>query len=349
VKGRSVLLDRLAGRRVAALLADGVLDDLLADPAPDDPLPGPGAIARALAARPVKGMGGLFVTLPGGASGFLRGAKPMPPGQPLLVQVIGRPEAGKAVPVTTRLLFKSRHAIVTPDAPGLNVSRAIRDEALRADLAALAEAAMAGSTMGLILRSAAGTAEAGAVAEDVAAMRGLAEAVCADVAGAPEWLTEAPDAHHLAWRDWGAVDEVDAAPGCLAARGALDEIAALARADVALPGGGRIWVEATRACVAVDVDTGGEASPAAGLTANIAALRALPRALRLRGLGGQVVVDLAPMPKKDRRTLEQVAKAAFRACPVETSVVDFTALGHLELQRKRERAPLDPALTEAAG
>jgi len=183
----------------------------------------------------------------------------------------------------------------------------------------------------------------------VADMRGLAEAVCADVAGAPEWLTEAPDAHHLAWRDWGAVDEVDAAPGCLAARGALDEIAALARADVALPGGGRIWVEATRACVAVDVDTGGEASPAAGLTANIAALRALPRALRLRGLGGQVVVDLAPMPKKDRRTLEQVAKAAFRACPVETSVVDFTALGHLELQRKRERAPLDPALTEAAG
>ena len=44
-----------------------------------------------------------------------------------------------ALPVTTRLLFKSRFAIVTPDAPGLNISRRIRDEELRDGLSALAE------------------------------------------------------------------------------------------------------------------------------------------------------------------------------------------------------------------
>ena len=37
-------------------------------------------------------------------------------------------EPGKAAPVTPRLLFKSRYAIVTPEAPGLNISRRVRDE-----------------------------------------------------------------------------------------------------------------------------------------------------------------------------------------------------------------------------
>ena len=58
--------------------------------------------------------------------------------------------------------------------------------------------------------------------------------------------------------------------------------------------------------VAVDVNTGADTSPAAALKANIAAAKALPRALRLRGLGGQVVVDFAPLSKKDRRQIEQV-------------------------------------------
>jgi Ribonuclease G/E len=347
VKGRSVLLDRLAGRRVAALVLDGRLDDLLADP-PDGALPGPGAIARALPERPAKGMGGLFVRLPGGARGYLRGEKPLPPGEPVLVQVTARPEPGKALPLTRKLLFKSRCAIVTPGAPGLNVSRAIRDEEERARLRTLAEDAMEGSGMGLILRSQAeGEAEDELLA-DIADMRALAEAVSGDAAGEPEWLTEAPDAHHLAWRDWPRPGEVDTAPGCLAARGLLEQVAALAAPDVPLTGGATMAVEPTRALVAVDVNTGGDTTPAAGLKANLAALRELPRALRLRGLGGQVVVDLAPLMKKDRRQAEQVAKAALKACPVETAFVGWTPLGHVELQRKRERAPLDAALLEAA-
>ena len=42
----------------------------------------------------------------------------------------------------------------------------------------------------------------------------------------------------------------------------------------------------------LDVNTKGDTSPAAGLKANIDALRALPRALRLRGLGGQIVIEV---------------------------------------------------------
>ncbi|MEO0829813.1 MAG: ribonuclease G, partial [Pseudomonadota bacterium] len=44
--------------------------------------------------------------------------------------------------------------------------------------------------------------------------------------------------------------------------------------------------------------------------------------------------------KKDRKQLEQILRAAFRADPVETALVGWTPLGHFELQRKRERRPL---------
>ena len=92
--------------------------------------------------------------------------------------------------------------------------------------------------------------------------------------------------------------------------------------------------------------TAPDTSPAAALKANIAAARDLPRQLRLRGLGGQVVVDFAPVPKKDRGTLDQVMKAAFRAEGGESHLAGWTALGLYEMTRKRDRLPL-AALLEA--
>ena len=85
-------------------------------------------------------------------------------------------------------------------------------------------------------------------------------------------------------------------------------------------------------------------SLAAGIKANMACARALPRALRLRGLGGQITLDLAPMPKKDRRPFETALRQAFRADDVETTLVGWTPLGHYELQRKRARMPLAEVL-----
>jgi Rne/Rng family ribonuclease len=98
-------------------------------------------------------------------------------------------------------------------------------------------------------------------------------------------------------------------------------------------------IEPTRALVAVDVNTGTDTSPAAALKVNIAAARDLARHLRLRGLGGQVVVDFAPMPKRDRSILDQVLKAAFKA-DGEVNLAGWTTLGLYELTRKRDRLPL---------
>lgn len=341
MKGRVVVLGSCRGREAAALVVDGQLQDLIVD-ARDAAGLAPGAILRGVLDRQMKGQGGAFVKLPGGAKGFLRETKGLAPGQPVIVQVAGHAEPGKALPVTARVLFKGRLVIVTPGAPGLNVSRRIRDVDHRARLAGLAEAGMAGSEHGLILRSAAAFAEDDEVAGELAEIRALAQAVMADLTGAPELLIDAPSPHEEAWRDWSDPPPDEVAEGTDAfARHGVDDLAdALLSPVVALPGGGSMAVEPTRALVAVDVNTGSDTSPAASLKANIAAARDLPRQLRLRGLGGQVTVDFAPMPKRDRAALDQQLRQAFRGEAAETSLAGWTPLGNFELQRKRDRLPL---------
>ena len=341
MKGRQIILDHINGREAAALIVDGRLEDLLIDA--DGPRPG--AIYRAVADRPVKGQGGLFLRTPDGMA-FLRQVKGIAPGETMLVQVTGHAEEGKALPVTQKVLFKSRYAIVTPEAPGLNISRSIKDDDLRDTILGIAHEVMGESPMGLILRSSCAVADPDEIAEDIAAMADLATAVLSDTEGEAECLTEGDGPHVLAWRDWVEPAEVVTAEGSFESHGVLEMIAGLRDPRVTLGGGAFAFVEPTRALVAVDVNTGSDTSPAAALKANIALGRDLPRQLRLRGLGGQITLDLAPMPKKDRRAFEMAIKAAFRSDSIETVLASWTPLGHYELQRQRARVPLAALLEE---
>ncbi len=325
MKGSLVALDYINGAAAAALMVDGKLHDLLLSPA-DASLPIPGAIYRAVAGRPLKGQGSMMLRLPDGQTGFLRQAKGLAPGQELLVQVTGFAEPGKAIPLTHKVLFKSRYAIITPDAPGR--------------LLEIAHIAVDGADFGMILRSSCVGVEAEEIEDDAIAMRNAAEAVLADTGSGPALLLEGPDPHHLGWRDWPQPDLVASADGAFEDHGVWDAIEALRSPQVTLGGGASIFVEPTRALVAVDVNTGGDTSPAAGLKANLACARELPRQLRLRGLGGQITIDLAPMAKKDRKQFENALRSAFRADHIDTTLVGFTPLGHYELQRKRERLAL---------
>ncbi len=340
MKGRDIVLDHIGTIEAAALLVDGRLEDLFV--ASD--APAPGTIYRATAGRPVKGQGGMFVNTPDG-NGFLRQIKGLAPGDSLLVQVSGYAEPGKAIPVSPKLLFKSRYAIITPDAPGRNISRAIRDEETRDALLEIAHEVMAGSPMGLILRSCAAGADPDEIADDISAMLALALAVTGDESDqAIERLVEGDSPHALAWREWSESATLHSQPGAFADLGVLDQIEVLRDARCPLPGGGAIYVEPTRALTAVDVNSGSDTSPAAGLKANLAAARELPRQLRLRGLGGQITLDLAPMSKKDRRPFETALRAALRGDNVETALVGWTPLGHYELQRKRDRRAMNEVL-----
>jgi ribonuclease G len=339
MKGRTIILDHLGEVEAAALMVDGKLDDLLVD----SDGPRPGTIYRAIADRPVKGQGGMFLKTPDG-SAFLRQIKGLAPGQPILVQVSGYAEPGKAIPVTQKVLFKSRYAIVTPGAPGTNISRSIRDEEERDRLLEVAHEAAQGATHGLILRSSCAGADGDDIADDIDAMLTLADKVLGDEATEMELLSEGDGPHILAWRDWVAPADVVTEPGSFDAHGVLDNVENLRQPRVQLEGGASMYVEPTRALVAVDVNTGADVSLAAGIKANMSCARALPRALRLRGLGGQITLDLAPMPKKDRRPFETALRQAFRTDDVETTLIGWTPLGHYELQRKRARLPIAEVL-----
>ena len=67
MKGSTIALDHLNGVEAAALVVDGQLQDLLID----TDLPRPGTIYRAIADRPMKGQGGMFLTTPDGKAAFV--------------------------------------------------------------------------------------------------------------------------------------------------------------------------------------------------------------------------------------------------------------------------------------
>ncbi|MDF2233139.1 ribonuclease E/G [Albimonas sp. CAU 1670] len=361
MKGRAVLIleDEPGWPMLAARMENGRLEDLLVDPPESDPTPRIEAVHLARVIRRVEALGAVFLDLGDGREGFLKAPRKARPGERLLVQIARHAEPGKATPVSDEPLYKGRYAILTPHAPGINVARRIRDDDEAARLRAVAEDALAEAGLGpddlgeaapgAILRSAAEGVDPDAVAEDVAALAGLLNEARAAEAGdaAPGEIVAAPDAVTRAWRDWVDPEPDEVIRGDLRLwddLGALDQLGALLRPRVGLTGEAWMMVEPTSALVAVDVNTGGDFSTASGLKANLAALADLPRQLRLRGLGGQIVVDLAPLSKRDRKQAETAIKRALREDPVETQVLGWTPLGHLELSRRRERRALSELL-----
>lgn len=371
MKGRAILIEETNDSVAAALVEDGHLQDLIIDPIrPRVPQPGSIWKARVLSKG---GGGGVFVDLAGGTRAYLRGAK-LAPGDDVLAQITGYADPHKAPPAADRLLVKGQLTIATPGAPGINVSRAIRNAELREKLARAVEDALevirAGAAegappvpddLGIIVRSAAGEATAGWIANDLAGvLTRLADARANGDPGQPaidtaltEWVHPHPGrilidvksdalADRIDWLqrigDWDELMEEARDP--FDSFGLWEVIEELRQPNAQLTGGGSMTIEATTAMVTIDVNTGDNLAPDAALGVNLAAARELPRQLRLRGLGGIVIVDFAPLRKAHRRKIEDALKAAFRRDPVQTTLAGWTPLGNFELQRKRERRPL---------
>ncbi|MGB0798909.1 MAG: ribonuclease G, partial [Planktomarina sp.] len=85
MKGRQIVLGHLNGVKVATLLRDGVVQDVLADHPDKLPI---GTILRGVVDRPIKGMGGAMLRLPEG-QGFLKKTKGLSPGEAITVQTSG--------------------------------------------------------------------------------------------------------------------------------------------------------------------------------------------------------------------------------------------------------------------
>lgn len=134
-----------------------------------------------------------------------------------------------------------------------------------------------------------------------------------------------------------------------------EEIEGLVSPSVPLPRGGRLAIALTAAVTAIDVDTGpsgGGSAKAERAAANRAALAAAARQVALRGLAGNIVLDLAGLPggQGARAGLLAEASAAFAAWVPEARVLGFSRLGLLEIVRPRVHPPLAELLgTPAEG
>ena len=353
-RGRIVVHDVAGGRRLAALVVDGRIEDLLIGRA-NSREPAPGAIYRARVLRRLAASGGAFVDLGGGASGYLRAAAGVGVGDALAVQVNTVPEPGKAPVVTTRLLVRGRFAVVTPGRLGIGFSgRLTKNRERRRRLRTLANERFGDGLerFGLIFRTACDHADMDAIGDDLSLTLEQAEqALSLSSAGEPGLRLPAPDADVLARNEWTAPepDDVLDCEGSFDTLGIWDMISVLRLPVINLPAdqgtrpdasGSTMVIESTSALVAVDVNTGDRFSADAGMRANLEAARELPRQLRLRGLGGQVVIDFAPMSRRHRPRVEQLLESTFRADPVDTTLAGWTPLGNYELRRMRVRTPL---------
>lgn len=120
-----------------------------------------------------------------------------------------------------------------------------------------------------------------------------------------------------------------------------------------LPGGGVIHIDEARAAVLIDVDTGSSETGSAARSArrtNLAASRAIARHLRLRRLGGGIVVDFAALDTlRERERVRQTLAAALESDPAKPQLLGWTRLGHLEIVRPRRFRSLCETMLHAPG
>ncbi len=133
--------------------------------------------------------------------------------------------------------------------------------------------------------------------------------------------------------------------------GVEDEIQRALQRTVALKSGGYIVIDRTEALIAIDVNTGGYLGQRnmeeTLFRTNLEAAQAIARQLRLRNLGGIIIVDFIDMA--DERHRVQVLQTLERTLALDharTRLYPFSELGLVQLTRKRTTESLEQLLTE---
>ncbi len=140
------------------------------------------------------------------------------------------------------------------------------------------------------------------------------------------------------WLERGGLEHL---PDAFDAMGVSEELEEAQGREVALASGGCLIIEPTAALTAIDVN--GTGRP---LDLNLAAVPEVARQLRLRRIGGIVVIDFVDLDtKSDRARLGAALRAAFALDPAEVQIYPMSPLGLVELSRQRT----GPSLAERQG
>lgn len=126
-------------------------------------------------------------------------------------------------------------------------------------------------------------------------------------------------------------------------RGLLGDIEDLFQEYGLLRSGGSIIIQQTAALTAIDVNRGGDDRPS--MDVNLEAAEEIARQIRLRNIGGIIVIDFLKLSKKDdQNRLLKALEGIFNTDPCTVQIHGLTALGLAEITRKRRTPPLTERL-----
>ena len=305
-------------------------------------------------------------------------------GQTILVQVSKEPLGSKGARVTSFISIPGRYLVYMPQARHVGVSRRIHDEHERDRLRAVVRG-LTPPPGGFIVRTNAEGKGEEEFAADIAFLSRLWDQVQSrfEQAAAPAELHEEMDLAFRVVRDLFSpdveefvVDTREVFERCvsyarslvpaLVDRVRLDEGAVplfeslgiekdmekALRRRVWLRSGGYIVIDHTEALVSIDVNTGKYVGKRdfeqTVLKINLESVGEIVRQIRLRDLGGIIIIDFIDMEREEHR--EQVYRALKRAMAEDkarTNVLQISELGLVEMTRKRVRQDLRSLLTMA--
>jgi ribonuclease G len=130
------------------------------------------------------------------------------------------------------------------------------------------------------------------------------------------------------------------------------QISGIFQRKVPLPSGAELCIDETEALIAIDINSGrsnkGKDHPETILNTNLEAAREVARQLRLRNIGGLVVVDFIDMrSREDRNAVYKVMEDCVESDRARTRLLPISRLGLLEMTRQREYASLQDSTFEA--
>lgn len=299
-------------------------------------------------------------------------AERLRPGQEILVQVTKEPMGSKGARVTTYVALPAHYLVLMPTVNYVGVSRRITTEAERKRLRQIADR-IRPEGMGVIVRTAAEGAAENVLADDIAFLGQMWQRVLERARGskAPalvyqdlklirrvvrdlftedvdRFVIDSPEEHGRVADLLGSfapqlkerlVLHRDGEP-VFEKYGVEREIDRALRRKVWLKSGGYIMIDRTEALTVIDVNTGkyvGKTDLASTiLKNNLEAVSEIVRQITLRDIGGIILVDFIDMEKEEhRRKVLDALHEAVQRDRAKLHVIDLTALGLVEITRKR--------------
>ncbi len=305
------------------------------------------------------------------------------PGQEIIVQIAKEPLGQKGARITSHIALPGRYVVYMPTVNHLGVSRRIASEEERLRLKRILQTHRAGKSGGFIVRTAGEGVPESEIAADMEILHNLWLDIRqkAEKKRAPALLHHDLDIVQRVLRDqltdefkaiWVDNEEMyekvleflqrfqpslvnrvkmytRTAP-IFDAFNITQELEKALRPKVWLKSGGYIVINQTEALVAIDINTGKYVGKSNRLEdtivkTNLEAVKEIVRQIRLRDLGGIIVVDFIDMDeRKNRQKIMQALEEAMRADKAPYKILQFNDFGLVAITRKRVKQSLERTL-----